>query len=160
MKKLFLLSTFVIFAFGNVNAQGAGFGVKAGYNAVSFDFGGASVSEGGFFVGLGYEFDLSESIDLEPSLLYSSVKDLSSLYIPVMFKYNLSEEFNIQAGPQVNYILEDEFDEAAFGLDIAVGAGYDITEDFFAEARYGFQVSRDLEGVDVNTFTIGVGYRF
>lgn len=159
MKKLFFIAVITAFGFTNINAQD-GFSVKAGYNSVSFDFGGVSVSEGGFFVGVAYQFELSEEIDIEPSVLYSLVSDLSSLYVPVMVKYNLSEEFNIQAGPQINYILEDNFDEAAFGLDIAFGAGYSFSEQFFAEARYGLQVSRDLEGVDVNTFTIGVGYRF
>lgn len=150
----------VITVFGMTTAMAQGFAAKAGFNSVSFDLGPVSVSESGFFVGVGYEFEVSEDFDVEPSVLYSSVSDLSSLYIPVMAKYNVSEEFSVHAGPQVNYILEDAFDEAAFGLDLAIGAGYDISEEFFVEARYGFQVVRDLDDVDVNTITIGVGYRF
>ena len=103
---------------------------------------------------------LSEGeIDIEPSLLVSIVDDLTALYIPVMAKYNISDQFNLQAGPQINYILEDNFDQGAFGLDLALGAAFNITEQFFVEARYGFEIVRDLENANINTLTVGVGYK-
>ncbi|WP_460218713.1 outer membrane beta-barrel protein [Psychroserpens sp. MEBiC05023] len=159
MKKLMLLAAVAVFGLTNVTAQ-EGFSAKAGFNSVSFEFAGVSVSESGFYIGAGYQFEVSEDFDVEPAVLYSSVSDLSSLYVPVMAKYNVSEDFSIQAGPQVNYILEDGFDDGAFGLDLAFGLGYNITEEFYAEGRYGLGVVRDLDDVDVNTITIGVGYRF
>ena len=157
MKKLFL-AAFAVFAFASVNAQ-EGFSAKAGFNNVSVSFDGASGSESGFYVGLGYQFEISEQFAIEPAVLYSAVSDFNALYVPVMAKYSISDDFSLMAGPQVNYILED-VEQGEFGIDLGAGASYNITENFYAEARYAFQVSRDLEGVDINTLTLGVGYRF
>jgi opacity protein-like surface antigen len=156
MKKLLLVAVMAAFTF---SAGAQGFSAKAGFNSVTMKVDSFSATESGFYIGAGYEFEVSETLDVEPSVLYSSVSDLSSLYIPIMLKYNISEDFNIQAGPQVNYLLED-VPQGEFGLDIAAGAGYNISEEFFVEARYGFQVSRDLGDTDINTLSIGVGYRF
>ncbi|MCX2681048.1 porin family protein [Galbibacter sp. EGI 63066] len=160
MRKLLL----IIMAFMGVvfvsRAQ-EGFSVKAGYNSVNIDVDGfGSESEGGLFVGAGYNFVLDDKFDIEPSLLYSFVDDLNAIYIPVMGKYKVSEKFNIQAGPQVNWIVEDGEGDGKFGIDLAAGAGFNITEQFFAEARYGFEIIRDIDNVNINTFTIGLGYRF
>ena len=64
-------------------------------------------------------------------------------------------------GP-INYLLED-LPDGEFGLDLAFGAGYQIDDNWFVEARYGFQISRGGDfgdAVDINTLTIGAGYRF
>jgi opacity protein-like surface antigen len=79
-----------------------------------------------------------------------------------MAKYKVADSFNIQAGPQINYLLED-LPDGEFGMDIAVGAGYQFDDNWFVEARYGFEISRggDFgEFTDINTLTAGVGYRF
>ncbi|MGX1930688.1 outer membrane beta-barrel protein [Flagellimonas sp. 2504JD4-2] len=168
MKKLFISALFFAGAVVTTFAQ-EGFAVKAGFNNVSLSvdtgdalFGNVSDSELGFYVGGGYNFEASETIDIEPSVLFSLVDDLTSLYIPVMVKYNVSEKFNIQAGPQVNYLLED-LPDGEFGLDIAFGGGFQIDENWFVEARYGIEVSRGGtfgDVVDINTLTFGLGYRF
>lgn len=166
MKKLFIITVFVLGLTIQTNAQ-EGFAAKAGFNNVSVnvDTGGlfsASDSELGFYLGGGYNFELDEKFDIEPSLLFSFVSDLTSLYIPVMGKYKISEKFNVQAGPQFNYLLED-VNDGKLGLDLAVGAAYNIDSTWFVEARYGFEISRGGDfgdSVSINTFTIGAGYRF
>ena len=160
MKKV-LVVALVLIGF-SMNAQ-EGFFAKAGLSNVTakVDIFDESVSESemGFFVGVGYNFDVSDDFDVEPSLLYSLVNDLNSLYIPIMAKYEVADEFTIQAGPQINYLLED-MTQGEFGLDLAFGVGYNFSEQFFADARYGIEVSRDIEGFSLNTLQIGVGYRF
>jgi opacity protein-like surface antigen len=167
MKKLGVIAIFVFGITVSVNAQ-EGFAVKAGFNNVSAKvdlgaFGGnVTNSEFGFYVGGGYNFELDDTWSLEPSALLSIVSDLTSLYIPIMAKYEVAESFTIQAGPQINYLLEDVPD-GAFGLDLAIGAGYQIDDNWFVEARYGFEISRGGDfgdSVDYNTFTFGAGYRF
>ena len=160
MKKV-LVVALVLIGF-SMNAQ-EGFFAKAGLSNVTakvdvFDE-SVSDSEMGFYVGVGYNFDVSDDFDVEPSLLYSLVNDLNSLYIPIMAKYEVADEFTIQAGPQINYLLED-MTQGEFGLDLAFGVGYNFSEQFFADARYGIEVSRDIEGFSLNTLKIGVGYRF
>lgn len=161
MKKVVLVAALALLGF-SVNAQEGFFG-KVGLSNVTakVDILGASVSDSemGFLAGVGYNFVIDDTFEVEPSLLFSVVSDLNSLYIPIMAKYKVSDEFSIQAGPQVNYLLED-MPQGEFGLDIAFGVGYNFTEQFFADARYGLEVSRDIEGFSLNTLQIGVGYRF
>lgn len=167
MKNLsFYLIIILFYVTTTLNAQ-EGFSAKAGLNNVSIsldvdEFGSVSTSNLGFFLGGGYNLELNETFDLEPSVLLSFVNELTSLYIPIMAKYKITETFNIQAGPQINYLLEDVPD-GALGVDLAFGGGYNFTENWFIEARYGFEVMRGGdygETVNINTLTIGTGYRF
>lgn len=164
MKKLVVMAIFVFGVAVSVNAQ-EGFAVKAGINNVSAKvdlgaFGSTSNSDLGFYVGGGYNFELDDTWSIEPSALVSFVGSLNALYIPIMAKYEVAESITIQAGPQIN--LQDVPD-AVLGLDLAIGGGYQINDNWFVEARYGFEISRggDFgELVDYNTLTIGAGYRF
>ena len=166
MKKLIFTTFALIGMVFTMNAQ-EGFAAKAGLNNVSISvdtdgFGNFSDSELGFYIGGGYNFEAGENFDIEPSVLLSIVSDLTSLYIPVMGKYEVTEGLTIQAGPQINYLLEDT-DDGAFGLDLAIGLGYQIDENWFVEGRYGFEVSRGGDfgdAIDINTLTLGAGYRF
>ena len=89
-------------------------------------------------------------------------------------KYHVSEEFNIQFGPQIGLAGGDDIDAiedllgddfTKLNLQLAVGAGYDISEELFVQARYGFQLNNHFTGSEsfdlkINTITVGVGYRF
>jgi hypothetical protein len=127
MKNLsFYLIIILFYVTTTLNAQ-EGFSAKAGLNNVSIsldvdEFGSVSTSNLGFFLGGGYNLELNETFDLEPSVLLSFVNELTSLYIPIMAKYKITETFNIQAGPQINYLLEDVPD-GALGVDLAFGGG-------------------------------------
>ena len=170
MKKLFLCAAVAVFAFANVNAQE--FGVLAGFSNVSADFDGESDSESGFHIGALAEFDLSEEFALQPELTYTSAGDFSAANLNIIAKYAISEQFNIQAGPQVGLImgdvadLIDSFDDSSkLNLQLAAGVGYDIDENFFVQARYGFQLNNHYTGdadfdLKFNTLTVGVGYKF
>ncbi|WP_343486746.1 outer membrane beta-barrel protein [Allomuricauda sp. d1] len=166
MKKTILTGLAMFAVIVTATAQ-EGFAVKAGLNNVSISvdtngFFDASDSELGFFIGGSYNFEAGDNFDIEPSLLLSIVDDLTSLYIPVMAKYKISDQFNIQAGPQINYLLED-IPDGELGLDLGFGAGYQIDSNWFVEARYAFQLTRGGDFgdvVDINTLTIGGGYRF
>ena len=152
MKKLLLIAAFAVFTLYSVNAQD-GFSAKLGINNVSVEGEGDT----GFYLGAGYQFELTETIDLEPALLFSSVEDLNSVYVPIMFKYGVTDEMSLVGGPQINYV--NDFEDAAFGIDLALGLTYDVSDEFYVEARYGFQIARDTE-FNLNTASIGLGYRF
>lgn len=166
MKKSIIYFLVTLITIAVAKAQ-EGFTAKAGLNNISVsidagEFGNASSSELGFYLGPGYNLELSEEFDLEPSVLISFVSELTSIYIPVMAKYKIADGFTLQAGPQINYLLEDVPD-GALGVDLAIGAGYHFTKNWLVEARYGFEILRGGdygEAVSFNTLTIGVGYRF
>jgi len=162
MKNLFLTLILTLTLSLIVHAQ-EGLSGQAGLSVVSFsaEFEGqkVSASEIGVYAGLGYQIALSEIMHLQPSVLFSNVKDLNSIYVPVMFKYKLTDALCIQGGPQINYLL-DGADDSALGIDIAAGLEYKISEKIYAQARYGLEVSRNPEGFSINTLQVGVGYNF
>jgi len=175
MKKLLLFAVVAVFSL-NVGAQ-TGFGALGGLSiqSLSVDAGGvdASDSETGFVLGVFADLELSDQLGLQPELTYSSVKDFSMINLNAIVKYQVSEEFNIQAGPQIGFAggdivdfyddLTDDFSK--LNLQLAVGVGYDISEELFVQARYGFQLNDHYTGDDdasikFNSLNATVGYRF
>lgn len=149
------------------------FGAQVGYlnmnDKATYD--GTSVSENysGFYLGALADFILTESFHLQPSVNYGNVDDTSFLIIPVMAQYHIENSgFYVQAGPQGTVSLEDTAEEFnSFGLDLGVGAGYQIDENFFVEAKYAFEITNRYSGEGssdlksrVNTLSVGLGYKF
>ena len=169
MKKLFL-AAFAVIAFTSVNAQD--FGVLAGFSNVSADFDGDSESEAGFHVGMFVELLVSEEFKVQPEVTYTVAGDFSAINLNIMAKYAVSEEFNIQVGPQIGFVGGDVGDaldlidvSTKLNLQLAAGVGYDINEDISLQARYGFQLNNHYTGdgdfdLKFNTLTVGVGYKF
>ncbi|WP_426483999.1 porin family protein [Flavobacterium sp. 2] len=207
MKKL-ILSAVAVMAFGFANAQDVKFGLKGGFNLsnISGDTEGLNFkSKAGFNVGGFAEIKLSDEFAIQPEILYSTqgakVKNqevelpsgtyttdvnfnLSYINIPVMFKYYVAEQFNIQAGPQIGFLTsakmkakvdgfngssetdaKEFFESLDFGLNL--GAGYDFTDHFSADIRYNLglaNIAKTQDGDDSKlhngVFSLSVGYKF
>jgi opacity protein-like surface antigen len=170
MKKVFLLLIIAVFAIGSMSAQN--FGVKAGVDiaSVKAKFEGVSVSssETGFYIGAFTEIEVSESFSFQPEALFVSISDLNQIHIPLMAKFPVSEEFNILAGPTLGLLLDAGEGTKSLNYGIEAGAAYDISEEFFVEARYNLGLADLSEGGDdfgdaslkLSGFFIGAGYRF
>lgn len=170
MKKLVLFIAIAVLAFTNVNAQDSQFGLTAGYlnvdAKVKFDGTTVSASDSGFYIGALADFTVSETFHVQPELVYANVNESSALILPIMGKYYVSDSFNLQAGPQFTFSLEETPDDfSSIAIALGFGAGYDINENFFIEARYSFQLnnyytgSEDLTAKE-NYLTFGIGYKF
>jgi len=176
MKKLFFTIALVSFCF-MVNAQESKFGITAGYQSSSFEISGGGVDlstdASGFFLGFFSQFSVSENLSIQPELHYSSVSDdgesVGNLIIPVMLKFHVSEKFNLMAGPQFDYLTEDDTEGIKkFGMGLGLGLGYDISENISIGARYSLGFDRlDDEGVDldgasikINVLQLGLSYSF
>jgi len=172
MKKI-LLTVAAVFALGTASAQDMKFGAKAGY--LNSNFGGDidTDARSSFYIGGLVDFTISEKFHVQPELLYSmegadnDETDLSFVRIPVMAKYYVADGFNIQAGPQFGFVagggaIKDSLKSFDYGLGF--GAAYELESGLFFDARYNFGMANlsDVDGVDVNTtsFGIGLGYRF
>lgn len=113
-------------------AQESSVGIKGGLNlsTISTDVGSDKNLKPGFHVGVFNKFAFSESFALQPELLFStkglkinydesSIVDgetrFNTYYIdlPVYLVFNLSEAFQIQAGPYVSYLLGANIDTDA-----------------------------------------------
>lgn len=122
MKKIAILSVALLVA-GFAHAQSPKFGIKAGVNIAKFagDPDPNSEFNTGLAAGVFTNVPLSSGFSFEPSLEYSQkgaefttalnteVKSkITYLDLPIMFKYNLTPNFGILAGPQVSFFLDQE----------------------------------------------------
>jgi len=182
MKKLFLTITLLAFCY-TASAQDSKFGISAGYQSSSFEISGdgvdLSTDASGFFLGFFAQFSVSESLSIQPELHYSSVSDSDSddnddesvgdIIIPIMLKFHVSDKFNLMAGPQFDYITEEDTEGIKkFGMGLGLGLGYDISDSISLGARYSLGFDRlDDEGEDIgdanfkiNVLQIGLSYSF
>jgi opacity protein-like surface antigen len=188
MKKIVSLFAFTFLLVVNAQAQDETssksepkFGIKAGFTSIALnvEVEGTSASENfsGFYIGGFAEFYLSEKLNLQPEVGYASYSEDGEnsdvLLVPIMLKYKANDEFSILAGPQFDYLLNEDESEGLkpLGFGLALGASYDITENVIIDARYSFGLSdrvkediEEFEGFDVtakfNYFQIGLAYRF
>ena len=179
MKKI-ILSAVAVLAFGFTNAQSTKFGVKTALNVANVT-GDVEKSSSlvGFQVGGFVEFKVSEKFAVQPELMYSAQggksdnakTSLNYLNIPVMAKYYVAKAFNVEAGPQIGFLLsaksegvdtKEFYKSANFGFNL--GAGYDFTENLSAGLRYNLGLSNILkeEGFKVknNVLSVSLGYKF
>ena len=185
MKKSLIFTVLILVCF-NLNAQDVStkfsgensYGVKAGFTSfnIKASVSGVSVSEdaSGFYAGFFASFSLSEKFEVQPELhvlsVYESGESSSVLLIPFLAKFNITEEFGVLAGPQLDIVLdEDTSGLKKTGLGLAAGLEYLITDNIFIDARYSFGLSDRLgdfdddgEGIKLkfNYLQAGLGYRF
>lgn len=173
MKKVLFIAI-VVFGLGKLSAQGSNFGITAGFHNLSLKIDGLGMTESesgqGFFVGVTSDFSLSDKLSLQPQLQFATSSQdgdsVEQLILPIMLKYHVTENFNIQAGPQLDYVLSDSEGLNAIGFGLGFGAGYDFSEKIFVSTRYALGLSNRLEdapseiSLKLNTFQIGLGYRF
>ncbi|ESU22929.1 hypothetical protein FEDK69T_17080 [Flavobacterium enshiense DK69] len=212
MKRI-ILTVAAIFAFGFANAQDKQsggkirFGMKGGMNVATLT-GDEEDTKSliGVHVGGFVECRVNDKFAIQPELLFSmqgtkyeysefdgfdtyDVEEklkLNYLNIPIMVKYYATEKFNIEAGPQVGFLLsaKDEYDVSSsfgsasgeenvkdfvksvdFGLNL--GVGFDFTDNIFAGARYNFGLSNINDYGDDDdfksyngVFSLSAGYKF
>ena len=174
----------------NVAAQGTKFGITAGYmnaNAkLDFVLLKDTYTESGFYIGGFADFSLTNTFHIQPELLYASsgVVDSGIIIIPLLAKYYLTKNINIQAGPHFDILTNSLADELTsgssldeliadvlndnytrVGISLTTGLGYDIGTHFFMEARYAFQLNDYYTGdlgvsATANTLMVGLGYKF
>jgi hypothetical protein len=138
---------------------------------MSFNFGGFA------------EIKLNEKFAVQPELLYSGQGakypdvgnfSMNYIYVPIMAKYFISDKFNIQAGPQVGFLmsakldgmdLKDQVKSTDFGLNL--GTGYDFTKNIGINLRYSIgliQTQKELQDGEVSSknsvIQLSVGYKF
>ena len=185
MKKLFLVGALALF--GAMNAQ-VKYGAKAGLNIATLngDVEGAK-SLVGFHVGGFAQVPLAAKFTFQPEVVYSAQgakedggdgkNNLGYINVPLMFKYAIAEKFNVEAGPQIGFLVSAKAKQEGVSVDIkdelnsvdfsiGLGASYDFTQNLSADVRYNAGVSnliKDSEGdykATNGVFQIGLGYKF
>lgn len=162
MKKLCIIITIMFLSISSlVKAQEASLGLTGGLfigsanlSVGGFDLGDISddlkINDGaGFYLGLVADITLIEKLHVQPELLYANIGGESAIVIPVMAKYYIADQLNIQAGPQLDVVLDvpNLVDNAVkkSGMSIAFGAGYDINDKFALQAKYSIGLSNRVD---------------
>lgn len=208
MKKQILLP--LLFLFACVSAQKTHFGVKGGYSlstiSIKSDVGKFSYDpKSSFYLGALAEQPLNDKFSLQGELLYSiiggtykttstmvspavgtvevNVDDKISygaLQIPLLGKYNVSENFVLTAGINFGLIVsakyktkdlnglevENNIKKDVNTLDISplLGLEYNLKNKIFFDARYHFGISNiskiSASNQTINFFQVGIGYKF
>ncbi|MFY0631084.1 MAG: PorT family protein [Flavobacteriaceae bacterium] len=161
-----------IVGLGTANAQK--FGATAGLHNLSIKASNSGVSASvdgtGFYAGFFGEFQINESFNIQPEIQfavsYNDGDSAEQIVLPIMAKYYVSDKFNVQAGPQLDFALDSGPGLKALGIALGFGAGYDFSDKFFASGRYALGLNNRLDGatsgttVKFNTIQVGLGYRF
>ncbi len=169
MKRI-LCIVVAVFGLTAVNAQDINFGVKAGVDLATAktEISGFSISssETGFYIGGLAEIGLSDKLAFQPEVLYVSIEEFDQLSIPLMVKFLVSEKFNLLAGPSLSYLLDSEEGMKSLNYAVEGGAAFNITENFFVEARYNYGLANLIEDAPsgfsskISGLFLGVGYKF
>ena len=205
MKKLFLGAAIAMSSLTFAQQ----FGVKGGMNVSSLsDDATLSDQESkiGFNAGVFMNAPLAENFSIQPEVLYNDLgskvtrsteilgntysadysRNLGYISVPVMFQYNATPAFYLEAGPQFGFLVsaEDKFKNSTngstdnativaldkdnfntFDFGIGLGAGYYFTPNLGLTARYTAGLSdimKDNPGDSVknNVFQVGLAYKF
>jgi opacity protein-like surface antigen len=148
------------------------FGVKAGVNFSTLE--GDNTYDlshyTNFHFGAVLELGIFQNFSIQPELLYSSqgakvdsdaVKDIKYDYItvPVLAKfYLITDKLSLEAGPQFSFMINenvpDQFESKTFDFALAGGLAYNITNNFFVQARYVAGLSEAAKDAEITNKVI------
>lgn len=148
------------------HAQESTFGVRLGANlsSISSDDIPEDLEDSRFGIVVGFlmEYPITEKWSVQPEFQYSSLGNddeslrVDFLQLPIFVKYNFSDLFNVHLGPQVGLKIWEWEDNSTtetnfntFNLTAVAGVGVNITENFFADLRYGFGISNIIDDKDI-----------
>ena len=204
MKKLFLGAAIAMSSLTFAQQ----FGIKGGMNVASISKDGTlsdTSSKSGFNAGVFMNAPLAENFSIQPEVLYNDLgskitygqndnnsysTNLGYISVPVMFQYNATPEFYLEAGPQFSFlvnannklkdgnnnILVNDWTKLAkdnlntFDFGLGLGAGYYFTPQFGLTARYVAGMTKIGKDDNVygqpykdsknNVFQVGLAYKF
>lgn len=161
MKKLFFTVIITVIAVASLSAQKVG--VKAGVNFANMNgsYMDLLLIEGdvetsgrtGFHLGAITEFELSDKINLQAEVLYSTqgfegfeynnithefTQQMDYLTIPIMLEYKITDELSLQAGPQIAFLASSKYD---WGFDVNTVSG---------DANFEAEANKELENQSNN----------
>ncbi len=184
MKKVILTLTLVctsIFTFAqdeDIETPKVTFGLKAGLNSVQMkivtESSDNTQKKSGVYAGIFVNIPTSEVFSIQPELIYSSTEylgrdNMNLLHVPLLLNFQLANNFTGFIGPEAQILLDlgDTANKELFNdflIGFTFGANYQITPNFYIEARPYFAFTKFLEDNSgyrkFNTLQIGLAYKF
>lgn len=176
MKRIILLTAIAFFSFLNIQSQNffiqkSAFGVEGGFVLGEFSAESSDDdmirSSTGIYAGLNSQFYIKDNIFIRPSVIFSYNQETIWLHLPIFLKYYVTDNISLVGGPQGSIIVGMKTPYNTSGIDFAAGAAFDITDNFYIEARYNFELTNarlsDTEperSSRYNSIFAGIGYKF
>ncbi|AQX13235.1 MULTISPECIES: porin family protein [Elizabethkingia] len=207
MRKLFLGLGLMAGTFA-FSQTGPKFGIKAGMNVSSISQNGGlsdTKSKIGFNAGLFLNAPISSNFSIQPEVIYNDLgskvtfgsdnqnsysTNLGYISVPVMFQFNATPQFYLEAGPEFSFLVSaknklkdgngnvavDDWSKTAtdnlntFNFGLGVGLGFNITENIGINARYTAgltkigktdnPIGRSYSDSKNNVFQVGLNFGF
>lgn len=201
MKNILLFSLMsMLFTF--TNAQDVTFGLKAGLSTSNWYNSTDQVSDiynsrSSAHVGALLELNISEKFSLQPEIIYNLtgakanpinasvdvstasdiLYDVKYISIPLMVRYKFKNNFQLELGPQMGFLidakadvngekydLKDEFEKRELAMN--AGLGYEFESGIFFNVRYVYgmmKIARHIDNnywIKNNVFQFSTGYKF
>jgi hypothetical protein len=191
MKKIVLLIAVFLVGLTSVNAQviqgtsnlGSGgggngdvnFGVKAGFGASTFfgsGFTGISERPGFYAGGIADISIFFDGFYLQPELIFAlqgadvgfENLNLFYLHMPLMGKYHITDEIAVEFGPQIGFLIADNWNDPVTGSDtnkinfgINIGGGYRLDENWYFQLRFSPGFTKILDNTNLKNAAVQVG---
>lgn len=164
--------------------SGSKFGIVAGV-LISDEKGDdieSTASRTGFYAGVSYKTDFSESLGLEMNLVYATMgaqffdeidDELNYLQLPITLNAKVFKVATVQFGPQIGYLISatydgvdyiDELNELDYGLVAGLGVQFPNTN-FGLSGKFYYGLANinsnsDLGEVANTSYSIGAFYNF
>ena len=173
------------FVFTSISAQGIDLGIKAGANFANITDATGLSNKTGFVIGAFAGVKLNDKLGIQGDLLYSQQGakfdggdiDLNYVNVPIVLKYFVTENLNIQAGPQFGFVVDDNIKAVLTNLaeaesaDVSgvVGLGYELPMGIRLSGRYNFGLTDVIKSTSTITpvepgknsvVTLAIGYSF
>ena len=155
--------------FTDLYEEGTKVSVKAGYlnldQRIDDSTNEFQSSKSGYYAGIGLNFGISPKFDFQAELVYANSSDQrDALFFPFLANVHLTENFALQAGPQLVFALQRQPDNiSGFQFNLGFGARYDLSNGIYMDIRYAPQFSNSYRGeqditVKNNIFSLGLGF--
>jgi len=193
MKKAFGCLVFAFFIWSGIHAQviqgtsnvrGGGsngdfaFGAKAGFGFSTIlgrDFVNITPKPVLYVGGIVEIPAFFDAFYIQPELIFQlqgadiGSGDLNLLYVhlPVMGKYHITEEIAVEFGPQIGFLIADNWNEDISVVDtnkvnigLNVGGGYRLNENFYFNLRISPGLTRVIEETNTKNFAFQIGANY
>ena len=173
---LLVLLTITSFSYSQSTIR---FGLKGGLNYANFS--GSDINTDAltsYHAGVLLELNLFDNLAIQPELFYSTVgatytntienikSELGYISIPLIAKFNLSELFYIELGPQASFLLinkddvYNDYNKSDFSVN--AGLGINLSKNIFGSARYNLGVTEIRRDTEIKNAAVqfSVGFIF
>ena len=167
MKKLLFIAILASITFTS-QAQ-TEFSIVAGFanSSEQDDFVNQGFGTGaGYYVGLGAELSLTKGSSIYSELTYGNINATNYIQLPVLYKYNFTNNVSVLAGPQLGFVyITNRDDISSFSIGLGAAIRYDFSDKFYAITRYNFQLNEHTSNrfpdanYRINVANVGFGYK-